>query len=190
MGLWECGQSRPQTRNPNAAQIRIVHRFPCSPRRRETKTQIYSNNADKRKCGKNVGNPCPKPETRKQRKKRIVHRLSTLSAPPRTKNSRATRKDQKTGTPSEFSIGSGRIGPGAASKMQKPARTLNNPLPPRFYPEFDDREIQLLEDFTLALLGDFTLALTTNARFRGSGAMGRPDSPHSAPADLRPNAPL
>ena len=43
--------------------------------------------------------------------------FSTLSAPPLQKNSRTTRKDQKTGTPSEFSIGRGRIGPGAASKM-------------------------------------------------------------------------
>ena len=72
MGLWECGQSRPRTRNPNA----------------------------------NANKDCPP--------------LSMLSAPPRTKNSRATRKDQKTGMPSEFSIGSGRIGPGAASKMRNP----------------------------------------------------------------------
>ena len=37
----ECGkrgQSGPRTRNPNAARIRIVHRFPCSPRRREPKS--------------------------------------------------------------------------------------------------------------------------------------------------------
>ena len=67
----ECGkrgQSGPRTRNPNAAQIRIVHRFPCSPRRREPKAPVRKCNADKRKCGKNVGNPGPKPETRKQRK--------------------------------------------------------------------------------------------------------------------------
>ena len=44
-------------------------------------------------CG-NGGNPCPKPKTRKQRKTRIAHRLSTLSAQPRTKNSRTTRKDK------------------------------------------------------------------------------------------------
>ena len=94
MGLWECGQSRPKARNPKTAQIRIVHRFPCSPRRAEPKAPVHKNNADKRKGGKNGGNPCPKPETRKQRKTRIVHMLSTLSAPPRTKNSRTTRKDK------------------------------------------------------------------------------------------------
>ena len=49
--------------------------------------------------------------------------------------------------PSGFIIGSGRIAPGAASKMQnpyEPARTLNDPIPSRFHPNFDDREIQLL----------------------------------------------
>ena len=80
-------------------------------------------NRDRPPTAESVGsvvNPCLEPETRNQRRKRIVHMLSTLSAPPRTKNSRATQKDQKTGMPSEFSIGSGRIGPGAASKMRNP----------------------------------------------------------------------
>ena len=56
-------------------------------------------------------------------------------------------KRQKSGTPSGFIIGSGRIGSGAAPKMQnphEPARTLSNPLPPRFHPDFDNRETQLL----------------------------------------------
>ena len=33
MGLWECGQSRPRTRNPNAAQIRIVHISTAQPKK-------------------------------------------------------------------------------------------------------------------------------------------------------------
>ena len=45
-----------------------------------------------------------------------------LSAPPRTQTNRTRR----------------------SLKEAKPARTLNNPLPPRFHPNLDDREIQLL----------------------------------------------
>ena len=36
-----------------------------------TPERILNTAADKRKCGKNVGNPCPTPETRMQRKKRL-----------------------------------------------------------------------------------------------------------------------
>ena len=61
------------------------------------------------------------PETRNSNAAqiRIVHRLSMLSASPRTSNSRPPRMTKK--------------------------RTLeNNPLPPRFHPNFDHREMQLL----------------------------------------------
>ena len=42
----------------------------------------------------------------------------------------------------------------------KPARTLNDPLPPRFHPNFDLREIQLLGNSALALLGSFNPVVT------------------------------
>ena len=104
MGPWECGQSRPRTRNPNATQIRIVHRFPYSPRRRERKTT--------------------------ERPKKI----------------------KKPGRRLSSALAADELDPAHPRKCKKPART-NNPFPPRFYPEFDDREIQLLGNFISALTG-------------------------------------
>ena len=40
-GVWEAWSIQAPKRNPNAARTRIVHRFPCSPRRREPKTPVH-----------------------------------------------------------------------------------------------------------------------------------------------------
>ena len=101
----ECGkrgQSGPRTRNPNAARIRIVHRFPCSPRRRERKT-------------------AERPEKTEIRDAVRVHHRK------RTNRTRRSPEDVK------------------------PARTLDDPLPPRFHPDFDNRETQLLGQAAAAL---------------------------------------
>ena len=93
----ECGkrgQSGPRTRNRERARIRIVHRFPCSPRRRESKDVRSRINRRQAEVWEECGQSGPRMRNREMVRIRIVHRLSTLSAPPRTKNGRTTRKDK------------------------------------------------------------------------------------------------
>ena len=93
----ECGkrgQSKPRTPNRERAQIRIVHRFPCSPRRREPKSASSQMQRRQAEGWQGCGQSRPRTRNLNAARTRIVHRLSTLSAPPRTKNGRTTRKDK------------------------------------------------------------------------------------------------
>ena len=92
MGLWECGQSKPRTPNRERAQIRIVHRFPCLPRRREPKSASSQMQRRQAEGWQGCGQSRPRTRNPETAPEGIVHRLSTLAAPPRTKNSRTTRK--------------------------------------------------------------------------------------------------
>ena len=79
-------------------------------------------NRDRPPTAESVGsvvNPGPEPETRTQREQGLSTAFHALRAAANEKQPNDP-KTQKSGTMSEFIIGSGRIGPGAALKMQTP----------------------------------------------------------------------
>ena len=104
MGLWECGQSKPGPRHGRKRR-KGLSTFP----RPEPKRILYEKApqgccgmesaepgpaADSGECGKR-GQSGPRTRNPNAARIRIVHRLSTLSAPPRTKNSRTLRETEK-----------------------------------------------------------------------------------------------
>ena len=129
MGLWECGQSRPGPRHgrkrrkglstfprPNpkkklfikspAGLLRNGKRRTGTGRRQRRVWEAWSIRAPNAKPERSANKDCPQ----------AFHALRAAANEKRANDP----KRQKSGTMSGFIIGSGRIGPGAAPKMQNP----------------------------------------------------------------------
>ena len=147
MGLWECGQSKPGPRHGRKRRT-------GTGRRQRGVWEAWSIQAPNAKPERSANKDCPP--------------LSMLSAPPRTKDasSRINRRQ------AEVWEECGQSGPRTRNRemaririvhrlstLSAPPRTknsrtnLSNPLPPRFHPDFDHRETQLLVGQTAARCG-------------------------------------
>ena len=148
MGLWECGQSKPRTPNPRKSANKDCPHF-HGPNQKESYmkkprravAEWKAPNRDRPPTAGSVGsvvNPAPERETRTRREQGLSTAFHALRAAANEKRANDPKR-QKSGTPSGFIIGSGRIGRGAAPKRQNPNEPPNDPIPPRFRPNFDDR---------------------------------------------------
>ena len=90
-------------------------------------------------------NPSPERETRKQRPKG----LSTgFPRSPRRRERKTGERPEKTKIRNAVRVHHRKRTNRTRRSLEdaNPARTLNNPIPPRFHPNFDDLEIQLLSE--------------------------------------------
>ena len=126
VGMWAI-HARTEAR-PKAPE-RIVHISTAQPQKklfmkkpRRAVAEWKAPNRDRPPTAESVGsvvNPGPERETRTQRKQGLSTAFHALRAAENEKQPNEPKRP-KSGTPSGFIIGSGRIGPGAALKRQSP----------------------------------------------------------------------